>query len=142
VKTILVILTAALPLFAQQGVITTIAGAYPLGDGGPALNAVIKTPAQMAVDSAGNIYVAADNRLRRIAPDGTISTIAGGQYPGFSGDGGPADRATLNNADGVAVDADDNICVADRYNSRIRRIARSGIITTVVGGGTAEGDGG
>lgn len=116
------------------------------GDGGPAAEARLNQPGAVAVDAAGNIYVAdSDNhRIRRVAPDGTITSIAGAGVEGYGGDGGPATQAQLANPLGVAVDAAGNVYVADSGNHRIRRIAPDGTIASIAGTGVAGfgGDGG
>ncbi len=130
-------------------IISTIAGTgvggYS-GDGGPANLAEINNPYAVAIDSSGNVYIAdtTNNRIRKIALDGTIQTIAGTGTPGYSGDGGPATNARLNNPSGIAVDSSGNVYVADRYNNRIRKIATDGTISTIAGTGSASysGDGG
>jgi sugar lactone lactonase YvrE len=100
----------------------------------------------VAVDGAGNLYIADQdsNRIRRIDPAGTITTIAGTGVAGFSGDGGPATQAEIAGPRGVSVDAAGNVYVTDRRNSRIRRVDPAGIITTVAGTGESAftGDGG
>ena len=116
------------------------------GDGGLATKARINSSGDVAVDAAGNLYIADtfDNRVRKVVPSGVISTVAGTGTPGFGGDGGPAAAAQLNWPKGVAVDRTGNLYVADVNNQRIRRISTAGIISTVVGNGTAgySGDGG
>jgi sugar lactone lactonase YvrE len=117
----------------------------PLGDGGPALRATLRQPAGLAVDQAGDVLIADafDGRIRRVAPDGTISTIAGGGAPGTLGDGGPATAATLDLPVGVAVAANGDVLIADFGGGRVRRVNSAGIIETVAGGGTDPlGDGG
>jgi uncharacterized protein (TIGR03437 family) len=129
----------------SNGVITTIAGngfAGFTGDGGPALNAEFNQPMGLAVDTAGNVYVAdsSNNRIREIS-GGIITTVAGSGSTGFSGDGGQATSAGLYNPLGVAVDAAGNIFIADSYNNRVREVSK-GIITTVAGNGVlAPGNG-
>src|SRR4051812_21286927 len=101
------------------------------GDGGTAALAQFDTPAGMTRDSRGNLYIAdtRNNRIRKIAPDGTVSTVAGNVLPGFSGDNGPATSAELNGPTAVAVDADGNLYIADTGNNRVRLVYRSsGII--------------
>jgi hypothetical protein len=129
-----------------NGNITTYAGtgqAGYTGDGGPATSANI-VPGAMALDAAGNLYIVHGSNIRRVDVSGTITTIAGTSQPGFSGDGGPALNAQLNQPLGLTVDSSGNIYVADTSNFRIRRIDTSGNITTVAGNGIpgAAGDGG
>jgi uncharacterized protein (TIGR03437 family) len=129
------------------GMITTVAGnGNPgfSGDGGPAINASLYYPQGVAVDSAGNLYIAdsSNNRIRKVS-GGVITTVAGNGVEGFSGDGGSPASASLYGPLGVAVDSSNNLYIADAYNNRIRKIA-GGIITTVAGNGNAgfSGDGG
>jgi len=121
-----------------NGVIATIAGTGTQGfsgDNGPATSAELSGPDGVAVDSAGNLYIAdGDSRIRKVA-GGAIATVAGNGLIGFSGDGGPATSAELSGPDGVAVDPAGNLYIGDLNNNRIRKIA-SGVITTVAGGGT------
>jgi sugar lactone lactonase YvrE len=133
------------------GVITTVAGTGVIGDsgdGGPAVDAELRAPMGVAIDAAGDLLVAdrESHRVRRIdAVTGLISTVAGTGVADFSGDGGPAVAAALSEPSGVAVDADGNVYVADAANHRIRRIdAATGEISTVAGTGVAgfSGDGG
>jgi sugar lactone lactonase YvrE len=140
---------------AQTGDIAVVAGngtAGYYGDGGPATSAQLSNPIGVAVDSAGNIYIAdsLNDEIRKVtAATGTISTIAGsrnrGGYPGNIGDGGPATAAFLNQPAGLALDSAGNLYIADQYNRVVRKIAAStGIITTVAGNGVSgfSGDGG
>ncbi len=99
------------------GTITTVAGngtASFSGDGGPATSASINEPWAVAVDSAGNLYIAdyANNRIRKVS-GGTITTVAGNGVVGFSGDGGPATNALLGYPEGVAVDSAGNLYISD-----------------------------
>jgi len=116
------------------------------GDGGAATSAKLGAPSSVAIDRAGNHYIAdsGNNRIRMIDPSGTISTIAGTGTSGYSGDGGAATSAKLYNPIGVSLDTAGNLYVADEFNNRIRKITRAGIISTVAGTGTAgySGDGG
>jgi uncharacterized protein (TIGR03437 family) len=137
---------------APNGVITAFAGTGFIGsggDGGPAVDATLNFPNVVIVDKADNVYISDQltNRIRKVTPDGKISTIAGtGEgFGGFAGDGGPATQAQLNGQVGLAVDNDGNLFIADRLSHRIRRIdGRTGIITTVAGNGQvgSGGDGG
>src|SRR5271170_5945315 len=116
--------------------IQTVAGSNSVGDGGPALSALFSQTEGIAVDSQGNIYVAdADaNRVRKIASNGTISTVAGTGVPGFAGDGGPANAAMLNQPYGLALDPAGNLFIADLGNARVREMTVNGNIHTVAGG--------
>ena len=134
---------------SASGVITTVAGTgvggYN-GDGIPATTAQINAPAEVKVDSAGNLYFVdnGNNRVRTVdASTGLIYTIAGNGTGSFGGDGGPATAAMLYNPQDVCLDKRGNIYIADLWNNRIRKVDISGIITTVAGGGTSGvGDGG
>ena len=131
-----------------NGVITTAAGngtpGYS-GDGGPATSAELSnTTYGVAVDSAGNLYIAdeGNERIREVS-NGAIATVAGNGTIGFSGDGGPATDAQFYNFGGIAVDSAGNLYIADFGNHRIRKVA-NGVITTVAGNGMPgySGDGG
>jgi len=123
-----------------EGVVSTVAGngrAATSGDGGPALSAAVWNPTGLALDDEGNLYVSQpdDNRIRRVDTTGAIVTVAGGRAsPGFSGDGGPATRASFANPQGLAFDEGGNLYVADTDNRRIRVIDRGGTIRTFVNG--------
>src|SRR6185503_12213127 len=134
---------------SPAGVITLVAGnniAGYSGDGGPATGASLNTPLGLRVDAAGNIYVAdsVNSRIRKITPDGIISTVAGTGARGFGGDSGPAVNAALYQPKDVAVDATGNIYIPDWGNNRIRKVDASGVINTVAGSSTRgfSGDGG
>ncbi len=108
-----------------DGTITTVAGngtAGSSGDGGPATAATLRTPVGVAVDGDGTLYVADRDShvVRRVDPGGTITTVAGTGAPGFSGDGGPAAAARLQEPHGLALDAGGNLYVADLGNGRVR----------------------
>jgi len=129
-----------------QGIITTLAGTGApgfSGDGGPAAAAQLNTPYGVAVDLAGAVYVADfnNNRVRRIAADGTISTLAGSGGQASSGDGGPATAAQLLQPRNVAVDAAGNIYISEFGANRVRKVNSAGIIQTVAGTGL-EGNSG
>jgi uncharacterized repeat protein (TIGR01451 family) len=131
------------------GVITTVAGSGSCcysGDGGPATVAELYYPTGVAVDAAGNLYIADSNnqRIRRVNAAGVITTLAGNGTAGYSGDGGASTSAELYYPYGVAVDASGNLYIADSNNSRVRMVSAGGIITTVAGVGTCcfSGDGG
>jgi sugar lactone lactonase YvrE len=130
------------------GVIATVAGSSAQGfsgDGGPATSASLFSSLGIAVDNAGNLFIADYNndRIRMVTPAGVISTIAGSGFPGYSGDGGPATRAAIFEPAGVAIDSAGNLVIADNANSRVRRVAPGGIISTVAGNGVSHfaGDG-
>ena len=127
----------------SNGVITTVAGGGPsLGDNGPATSAQLNFPEGVAVDSAGNLYIADSGNYRiRTVSNGVITTVAGNGTQGFSGDNGPATSAALSGPNGVAVDSAGNLYIADYYNNRIRKVS-NGVITTVAGGGASFGDNG
>lgn len=104
------------------------------GDGGLAINASVKSTNGIAADQEGNIYFtdARSNKVRKISPNGLISTVAGNGVKGASGDGGPATSASLNAPYDVAADAKGNILIADVGNNRVRVVDPSGIISTPV----------
>lgn len=116
------------------------------GDGGPATSAELTTPNKVAVDFAGNVYVAdiGSHTVRKIDATGKITTFAGNGTSGFSGDNGPAIAAQLTTPIGLAVDAAGNVYISDEDNQRIRKVDTSGVITTFAGNGTPgfAGDGG
>ena len=118
-------------------IIDTFAGLLPFGDGGPAVAARLRQPGKVAVDVAGNLYIADSHhqRIRKVDTSGVITTIAGTEAIGFSGDGGPATEAQLAFPSGVAVDVAGNLYIADWGNQRIRKVDSSGTITTFAGSG-------
>ncbi|MGQ9779050.1 MAG: NHL domain-containing protein [Bacillota bacterium] len=125
-----------------DGIITTIAGtglAGYGGDGGPAIQARLYYPTRIVLGPDGSIYIAdsSNHRIRRVGPDGIITTVAGTGVAGYSGDGGPATEARLSSPTGVALGPDGSIYIADYSNHRIRRVGPDGIITTVAGTGAA-----
>jgi len=134
----------------QTGIITTVAGkgdAGFSGDGGRATEALLSLASSLfsgiTVDKTGNVFFSdiGNNRVRRIdARTGVITTVAGNGQAGFSGDGGKATEAALNQPIGVAIDADGNLYIADSENHRIRRVDTSGRITTYAGTGDLLGD--
>ena len=132
-----------------SGTMTRVAGngrAGNSGDGGPATDAQLRFPAGMAVDAAGNLYVADRDAsvVRKFAPGGTISTVAGTGEPGNAGDGAQAASAQLNGPLAVAIDTAGSLFIADTGNNVVRKVASSGVITTVAGTGERgfRGDGG
>jgi len=129
------------------GIISTVAGGGSvLGDGGPATAGQLSDPDGIAIDLAGNIYIADEynNRVRKVdAVSGIITTIAGNGSPGYGGDDGPSTASVLHSPNNVCVDGIGDIYILDGSN-RIRKINASGIITTFAGNGTPgyTGDGG
>jgi uncharacterized protein (TIGR03437 family) len=123
---------AAVPRY----LITPVAGSDLAGDGGAGALAQLAGAEGVAVDAAGNVYIAdaLDHRIRKVSPAGLITTVAGNGHPGFQGDDGPALNALLNSPYGVAADAAGNLYIADLGNGRVRRISTDGVIRTVAGG--------
>ncbi|MEM7737304.1 MAG: NHL repeat-containing protein, partial [Deinococcota bacterium] len=130
------------------GMITTVAGngrSSFSGDGGAATDARLISPLRVAVDSAGNLFVAdwGYHSIRKIDTAGIITTVAGNGRSGFSGDEGVATAAQLFYPSDIAVDSAGNLFIADTNNQRIRKVNTAGIITTVAGSGaTGRGNGG
>jgi sugar lactone lactonase YvrE len=124
------------------GIIRTVAGngdAHFSGDHAAATSASLSAPFGVAVDKAGNLYIAdtSNQRIRKVNTSGTIATVAGNGTEGFSGDGGSATRASLNFPTGVTLDRAGNLFVTDQSNHRIRKVTTRGVITTVAGNGEA-----
>ena len=132
---------------AIAGIINTFAGSGNSGfsgDGGQAKYADLNFPSGVAVDGAGNVYIAdsGNNRIRKVSSAGIITTVAGNLTAGFAGDNQLADSVNteFNNPVGVTVDVAGNLYIADNSNQRIRRIdAATGVITTVAGNGLPSG---
>jgi uncharacterized protein (TIGR03437 family) len=126
-------------LLAQSYTMATVAGSSRLGDGNQATSVPLRYPYGVAQDAVGNIYFAdaTDNRVRRVAPNGVISTIAGDGVAGFGGDGGPATSAMLDTPQGIRLDAKGaNLYIGDYNNNRVRMVVlATGVITTVAGNG-------
>ena len=132
---------------AATGIITTIAGTGVYGysgDGGAALSAQLQDVKGIAADHYGNIYFADADRVRKIDAGGTITSIAGNSTPGYSGDGGAATAATLDDPQGIFADNYGNIFIADKHNNVVRRIGANDTITNFAGDNVAghSGDGG
>jgi sugar lactone lactonase YvrE len=131
-------LLAAVTVFGQQYNIRTVAGGAPIPNAPSAGSASIGNPGAMASDLAGNIYFVSDDCVFRVDTTGGLTRMAGTSQIGFSGDGGSALQAQLNNPLGLAVDSNNNIYIADTGNSRIRKVViGTGVITTIAGLPTA-----
>ena len=126
----------------DSGAVTLIAGApgFPqnVGDGGPATAARISNPSSLAFDHSGNLYITEpfDSRVRKVTPQGTITTFAGTGHAGYTGDGGNAASAKLSTPVDVKTDIHGNVYIADLTASVVRKVNTSGLITTVAGNGT------
>jgi len=131
--------TIVVRLSLSCGTITTVAGSrsdYGYQEAGGANTTLLQGPSALAADGAGNLYIddQAGNAIRRVDRRGHITTVAGTPgTAGYGGDGGPADRAQLNNPGGIALDRTGNLYIADTGNSVVRRVDRRGRITTVAG---------
>jgi uncharacterized protein (TIGR03437 family) len=130
--------------------ISTAAGSDRLNDNEPATGTLLRYPEQLALDSSGNLYIADndDNRIRKVTPDGTITTVAGNGEANSYGDGGPATEAAINAPTGVVIDHSGNILIAEYGSCVIRQVSPDGSISTFAGqvcdsGGPAfNGEGG
>ncbi len=113
-----------------------------IGDNGPARSARLRFPSALAVDDAGNIYIADtyNHRVRRLdIISGIITTVAGNGQDGFGGDDGPATDASLSEPSGIAIDSNGDIYIADLMNHKIRKVdVSTGVITTVAGSGNGS----
>ncbi len=132
-----------------NNIMSTVAGTSSYGyngDGVLATGAELNYPYGMALDSAGNVYIAdtGNSRIRKVAANGIITTVAGTNSAGYSGDGGAAINASLNIPHGVTVDSAGNLYISDEGNNCIRKVGTNGIISTFAGNGTKAfyGDGG
>ncbi|MEU7191395.1 Teneurin-2, partial [Streptomyces sp. NPDC045369] len=130
------------PAGLAQGAIATVAGNGQAGyvsDGGPATLTQLNWPHGVALDKDGNLYIAerSNHRVRRVTPQGIITTVAGNGQAGYTSDGGPATATPLNGPSAVAVDDAGNLYIADINNHRVRKVDSRGIITTVAGNGQA-----
>ena len=141
--TLLVALTCSCAL-AQQYSISTIAGGAPPPTPQASTSTSIGQPRNVAVDSAGNLYFSSSNTVFKQSATGTLTLIAGNSRAGYSGDGGPAINAQLNQAAGIALDASGNVYIGDSMNNVVRIVTTDGNIHTFAGNGTAgyTGDGG
>jgi sugar lactone lactonase YvrE len=107
-------------------------------DGITATAAILQLPAAVAVDHVGNLFIAERyaNRVRKVSPDGIITTVAGNGTAAYAGDGAPATAASLNDPVGLAMDSAGNLFIADHGNGRVRKVSPWGVISTVAGNGT------
>lgn len=124
-----------------KGIVTTFAGNgehRDSGDGGPALEAGIRSMDDIAFSPEGELHILGTNthKVRKITKDGKIITVAGNGYSGFFGDGGPATKAMLKNPAALAFDSKSNLYIADMGNNRIRKVDTNGTITTFAGTGS------
>lgn len=147
----IIVLIGCVPAQTPNGKIDTVAGTGKpgyAGDGGKAAEALLNQPFHCDLDTAGNLYIAESENhcVRKVdRKTGTISTVAGSGIKGYTGDGGPATKATLNEPYALAVDANGDLYVVDRLNAVIRKVdGKTGQIATVAGNGTKgfSGDGG
>jgi sugar lactone lactonase YvrE len=136
-------------MVSPAGVISTVAGngsSGYTGDGEPATGAGLDDPLGIAVDASGNLFIADTfhNVVRKVAPNGIITTVAGTGTAGFYGDGQPATAAELNQPEAVSVDASSNLYIEDFANCRVRLVQPNGTISTFAGNGGCQfsGDGG
>jgi sugar lactone lactonase YvrE len=132
---------------SPSGTLTIVAGGgFVFGDGGPAAQTFLFVPEGLALDTAGNVYIAdaANHRVRKVSTNGLISTYAGSDSGSFSGDGGPATKAGLNSPSGVTFDSAGNLFINDSQDERVRMVTPDGTISTVAGNGLQgfSGDGG
>ncbi|MCI0583477.1 MAG: hypothetical protein L0227_11435, partial [Chloroflexi bacterium] len=128
-----------------DGILWTYAGTTPGfgGDGGPATEAQLRDPVALALGADGSLYIAdfSNQRIRRVDPNGVITTFAGNGIRGFAGDNGPATEAQIAGVEGIAVAPDGSVYIADTRNGRVRRVRPGGNITTVAGTGAAASRG-
>ena len=122
----------------REGNVATFAGNGQFedtGDGGPAIDAGIRSPGGLALSPSGDLYIAEEtsHRIRKIDKNGIISRVAGTGVPGFSGDGGPATQAQLKSPYRMVFDSAGNLYFTDRDNNRVRKIDVSGTIATIAG---------
>lgn len=125
-------------MVSTAGVITTVAGngsSSFSGDGGAATSAGMRNPYGVAIDSAGNLFIAdsGNARIRKVSTAGVITTVAGNGFAGYSGDGNAATSASLRYPTGVALDTAGNLYIVDESNNNVRKVTAAGLISTVAG---------
>jgi RHS repeat-associated protein len=128
---------SVLGVIANSAITTAVGNGIPgfNGDGGPATQASLDYPVCAAFGGDGSLYICDSHRIRRVDPNGIITTVAGTGTNGFSGDGGPAVQAKLYYPEDIAVGADGSLYISDTHNHRVRRVGLDGIISTVAGNG-------
>src|ERR1035438_3524597 len=107
-------------VFAQDYSISTVVGGAPPTTPAAAASTAIGTVKRVTTDASGNVYFSSGNAVFKISSSGTLTLVAGNSRPGFSGDGGPAAAAQLNTPQGLAVDSQGNLYIADQVNNRVR----------------------
>jgi len=134
-------------VFAQEYSISTVAGGAPPTTPATAASTAIGTVRRVTTDASGNVYFSSGHAVFKVTSSGTLTLAAGNSRPGFSGDGGPATAAQLNSPQGLAVDSQGNLYIADQVNNRVRKVTAQGVISTFAGNGKTGtprflGDGG
>jgi len=134
-------------IFAQEYSIATVAGGAPPATPAVATSVAVGTVNRVTVDTSGNVYFSSNQAVFKVTPGGTLTLVAGNSRAGFSGDGGPAAAAQLNSPQGLAVDSQGNLYLADQVNNRVRKVTPQGVISTFAGDGLVGtprfvGDGG
>ncbi len=138
---------AAIATTAPADELVLVAGGGKGPDGGPAVGAALGQPFGCAIDDAGNLFIAdaSEHRVRKVDPQGVITTVGGTGEKGFGGDGGPATKGQFNTMHDLVLDGEGNVYIADSSNLRVRKIdAKTGVLSTVAGNGEkgVRGDGG
>src|ERR1035441_882116 len=129
------LMAASQVALAQQYSISTVAGGAPPPTPATAASTSIGQPNRVMADASGNVYFSSLNCVFKMDGNGNLTLIAGNSRPGFSGDGGPATQAQLNAPQGMALDKNGNLYIADSKNNRVRMVSAKGIITTFAGTG-------
>ena len=129
------LMAASQVALGQQYSISTVAGGAPPPTPAAAASTSIGQPNRVMVDGSGNVYFSSLNCVFKMDGGGNLTVMAGNSRPGFSGDGGPATRAQLNEPQGLALDKAGNLYIADSKNNRVRVVSAAGIINTFAGTG-------